>query len=110
MRFSGTVGYANNEETSPGVWTEVITTREYRGDVLRQARRLEPSSAVPATLNPDIALENRFSIVADAYAYENFSKMRYVGWNGSNWTITTVDVQRPRIILTVGALWNGNTA
>jgi hypothetical protein len=110
MRFHGTVGYATDTETAPGVWTEVITERTYTGDVLRQARRLEPSAAVPATLNENIALENRFSIVADAYAYDNFSQMRYVSWNGSVWTITTVEVQRPRLILTIGALWNGNTA
>jgi hypothetical protein len=110
MRFHGTVGYGTDTETAPGVWSEVITEREYYGDVLRQARRLEPSSAVPATLNQDVTVENRFSIVADAYAYDNFSKMRYVGWNGSNWTITTVEVQRPRLIMTIGALWNGNTA
>lgn len=110
MRFHGTVGYATDTETAPGVWTEVITERTYTGDVLRQARRLEPSGAVPATLNENVVLENRISIVADAYAYDNFSQMRYVSWNGSNWTIATVEVQRPRLILTIGALWHGNTA
>jgi hypothetical protein len=110
MRFHGAVGYATDEETAPGVWTAVITERSYYGDVIRNSRRLEtPSSAVP-TLNDNITVENSFSIMADAYAYDNFEKMRYVSWNGSNWTITNVEVRRPRLILTIGGLWNGNTA
>ncbi len=110
MRFHGTVGYATDSETAPGVYTEVITEREYTGDVIRQGRRLEPSALAPPTLNPNITVENRFSILADAYAYDNFAQMRYVSWNGSLWTITSVEVQRPRLILTIGELWNGNTA
>lgn len=110
MRFYGAVGYATDAETSPGVWTENITEKNYYGDVIRSARRLETASLSSATLNDDVTLENSFSILADAYAYENFTKMRYVSWNGSNWTITNVEVRRPRLILTIGDLWNGNTA
>jgi hypothetical protein len=110
MRFSGTVGYATSTETAPGVWTDVITEKQYFGDVIRDTRRLDPSSLTPPALNAGITLGNSFSILADAYAYENFKKMRYVSWNGSNWTIDNVEVRRPRLILTVGDLWNGNTA
>lgn len=110
MRFSGTVGYATSAETSPGVWEDIITERTYLGDVNRDIRRLDPSSAVPATLNDDVKVENNFSIVADAYAYENFMKIRYVTWNGVNWAVTTVEVRRPRLILSIGGLWNGRAA
>lgn len=106
MRFSGAVGYAESQETSPGVWRDVITEKTYLGDVVRNARRLEPPAL---TLNDDIAVENDFSIVADAYAYKYFAKIRYVVWNGSRWTVTNVEVRRPRLILTVGRIWNGNT-
>jgi hypothetical protein len=110
MRFQGAVGYANDEETAPGVWTEVITEKSYYGDILMQARRLEDSAQIPPTLNTDVTVENRISIVADVYAYDNFAKMRYVRWNGSNWTVTRVEVQRPRLIMSIGGLWNGETA
>jgi hypothetical protein len=106
-RFRGSVGYATDQETAPGVWREVITEKSYFGDVLVNARRLVPAS--PETLNDNLAVENSISIVADAYAVENFSAMRYVNWNGSNWTITSVKVLRPRLILTIGDLWNGDT-
>ena len=110
MRFQGTVGYATDVQTAPGVWAEAITEKNYYGDVLIQSRRLTDSDLVPQTLNKNLTVENRLSIVADAYAYDNFAKMRYIRWNGANWTVTRVEVQRPRLILSIGELWNGNTA
>jgi hypothetical protein len=109
MRFHGAVGYADSQETSPGVWEEVITEIEYFGSVTRAQRRLEGPSLTVPVLNENLAVDNSFSILADAYAYENFEKMRYVSWNGSNWRITNVEVRRPRLILMIGALWNGAT-
>lgn len=107
MRFCGTVGYADIDvETAPGVWEAQMIAREYRGDVIRSARRLESTTL----LNDNVTLENSFTIVADAFAYENFSKLRYVSWNGENWTITNVEVRRPRLVLTIGDIWNGETA
>ena len=110
MRFHGPVGYAEDVETAPGVWTEQITEKEYYGEITRNTRRLEPAPSTMQTLNQNLVFDNLFSIVADAFAYENFEKMRYVRWNGSNWKITSVEVRRPRLILTIGDLWNGNTA
>lgn len=110
MRFFGAVGYASQVESIPGVWTEVITEKNYYGDVIRQSRRLESPPTVPPTLNGDISLSNSFSILADAEAYANFMNMRYVVWDGSYWEITTAEVQRPRLILSIGGLWNGAKA
>jgi hypothetical protein len=104
MRFQGTVGYAESTETAPGVWTDVITERNYYGDVIRSARRLESTTV----LNDDVTLENSFSILADAYALGNFRKMRYVSWQGDNWKITNVEVKDHRLILTIGDHWSGN--
>lgn len=109
MRFSGAVGYAVETQTAPGVWTDVITEKSYYGDVVRSSRRLEPPPLVPPGTNPTLALENSFSILADEQAYANFMNIRYVVWEGQRWTVTNVEVRRPRLIFTVGALWNGNT-
>jgi hypothetical protein len=109
MRFYGAVGYANSVEASPGVWVEKITEVTYFGEVIRDSRRLEAPPQVPPTLNGNISLENSFSIMADAEAYNNFIKMRYVCWEGQNWTITNVEVRRPRLVLTIGGPWNGST-
>lgn len=102
-KFCGTVGYAVMKETSPGVWEEQIAGRKYFGDLVRNTRRLESSGNV----NDDINIANEISIVADPFAYENFHAMRYVEFMGAKWKITGVDAsQRPRLILTIGGLYN----
>jgi hypothetical protein len=104
-RFYGLIGYAETKETSPGVWTEVITERNYYGDVIKNSRRLQAGE----NLNDDLTVNNQISIVADPFAYQNFHTMRYIKWMGASWKITTVDVQRPRLILSIGGVYNGNT-
>ncbi len=102
-RFFGVVGYGASEEVSPGVWNDVITEREYYGDVTYTLRRLQEADK----LNADIVTSNAISIVADAYANENFVDIRYVNWAGTLWTVTTVEVQSPRLILRLGGVYNG---
>ena len=102
-KFYGVIGYGEVEETSAGVWEEVITERAYKGDILRNTRRWENGQQ----LNDDLAINNSFSVVADAYAYQNFFAMRYLVWMGTSWKITNVEVQRPRLLLTVGGRYNG---
>lgn len=106
-RFSGAVGYSVSEQTAPGVFEDVIVERTYFGEVIRDSRRLEPGGE---QLNGNIRVDNSFSIVADAYSMDNITAMRYVVWNGKPWTVTSVAFRRPRLILQIGGLWNGNTA
>src|SRR6266699_4472308 len=105
MRFYGAVGYASSEQAIPGVWREIMTEVIYRGEVIGNARHLEAPSQVPPVTNSGIALENSFSIIGDEQAYGNFTKMRYVRWENTVWTITNVEVRRPRLILTIGEQW-----
>lgn len=104
-RFYGEIGYGLPEETEPGVWEDVIKERKYFGDVLRLNRTLETSDKV----NGDITIGNELSIIADAYAFEHFASIKYVIWHGSYWTITRVEVQHPRLRLTLGGVYNGQT-
>jgi hypothetical protein len=109
MRFFGAVGYASDVESVPGVWTEGVTEHNYYGDVIQYSRSLEPASQNPPTTSNNIAMRNSFSIVGDEQAFGNIQQMRYVVWQGSRWTITNVEVRRPRLILTIGEQWDGNT-
>lgn len=102
-KFYGPIGYAETKETSPGVWTEEITERKYSGDILRNSGRWQPGQ----NLNDDLNVNNTISIIADAYAYQNFHTMRYIKWMGASWKISNIDVQRPRLILTIGGVYNG---
>lgn len=102
-KFFGKIGYVEMVETSPGVWTDSITEREYYGDVIRNTRGLQTGDK----LNDDITISNSFSIIADPYAYQNFHSMKYIEFMGAKWKIDNVEVQYPRLILSVGGEYNG---
>lgn len=104
MRFYGKVGFMQTFEAAPGVYEEQITERSYYGDVLRNSRRYSGSSE---KVNDDLDINNEISIVADAYAYQNFHALRYVEWMGAKWKVSSVTVERPRLILSVGGVYNG---
>lgn len=104
-KFYGPIGYAVSEETSPGVWTDVVTERNYSGDVVKDTRRIRDGESV----NSNLSIDNRISILADSFAYGNTQSIRYVKWMGALWKVTSVEVQRPRLLLTIGGVYNGPT-
>ena len=103
MRFHGVVGYGETVEGTSGVWEDVITERDAYGDVIRASRALTEGESVNQTLS----VGNSISIVADAFAVENIMAMRYVTWNGVRWTVADVSVERPRLVLKLGEVYNG---
>ena len=102
-KISGVIGYSMSKETAPGVWEPSIIERPYYGDLIKNTRRLQSTDKV----NDDINISNEVSIVADPYAMTNFHTMRYVQFMGAKWKITNVEVQYPRLILSLGGLYNG---
>ena len=104
-RFHGRIGYGETVETAPGVWVDEIVEYSYYGDVIRNARNLREGE----NLNMDLSVQNSISIVADAYANEHFFAIRYVEWAGVLWTISSVEVQSPRLLLRLGEVYNGPT-
>lgn len=104
-KFYGKVGYGETVETpsGSGTWIDQIVEIPYYGDVVLNMRRLSEGE----NLNPDLSVTNSISILADAYANEHFFAIRYVEWAGTLWTVSTVEVQRPRLILRLGSVYNG---
>ena len=101
-KFCGVIGYAVTKETKPGIWEEQIVEVEYFGDVIRNSRRFSGSAKV----NDDINISNQISIIADPFANNNFHAMKYVVFMGAKWKISEVAVQYPRLVLTIGGLYN----
>jgi hypothetical protein len=101
-KFYGKIGFVDTKETSPGIWEEEVDERDYYGDILRISHR----NQVTNTMSDDITINNQISVVADPYAYENFFAIQFVRWMGKPWRITNVEIQRPRLILTLGGLYN----
>jgi hypothetical protein len=101
-KWYGNVGYADMVEVEPGDWQEQITARPYFGDTIRNSRMLQNSGGI----NDNVNISNQISIVADPYANSHIYNMRYAEFQGSKWKVTNVEVQYPRLILTLGGLYN----
>lgn len=102
-KFHGKIGFAISAETAPGVFTDTITEREYSGDIIRQTKTWRESQQV----NDNLTLGNRITVVGDDFANLNIPTMRYIVWGGVYWKINSIEIQRPRLILTLGGVYNG---
>lgn len=100
-KFYGKIGFTTGlAETAPGVYEDVISERNYIGDVLNILRNTHRNNN--DKLNSDISINNQISIIADPYANSNVTSMRYVEWMGVKWSIADVHVQYPRLVITLG--------
>lgn len=104
-KYCGFIGYVETKEIPPdsGIWKNEVTEKKYYGDSTRISRRSQTSDKV----NDDINISNELSIVADPYAMNNLYNMRYAEFMGVKWKITSIEVQYPRLILTLGGVYNG---
>lgn len=105
-KFFGAVGYAITDEKAPSIYAPVFTERPYKGDVLKITSKWQTADKV----NDDISIQNKISIVADPFAIQNFPYIKYVKWLGTAWSVNYVNVEYPRIILTLGGVYNGKQA
>ena len=102
-RFYGKIGFIfGSIETRPGIWVESQAVRNYYGDVMKRRLSWEKSSE---TINDSIKIGNQFSILADEYAEEHLYAMKWIEWKGVKWKITSVEIERPRMILTIGDVY-----
>ena len=101
-KFAGLVGYASQVETSPGIWEVDERTLVMKGDLIRQ----NADSSENGKVNGDIALGHRLSLIGDAYAFDNYYNLKWVMIDGRKWTVSSVEIQRPRLIIGIGGLYN----
>lgn len=103
-RWYGEIGFGVTTETAPSVFSEKIVSRKYYGEIIRNNRKLQTSDKV----NDDITITNQISILCDPYAMENFRAMRYATFMNSKWKITDVEVEYPRLTLSLGGVYNAH--
>lgn len=102
-KWFGEIGYAQDVEETPGVWVNKIIKRNYYGDVTRNFSRWQTGDSV----NDDLTVNNQLSIIADPFAMEHFHTMKYAEMYGTKWKITSVEPQYPRLIISIGGVYNG---
>lgn len=109
-RWYGTIGFElTTDGTDPeehGVSKQVVIERRYYGDLTKDLRKFSNGYSIVDNLD----VSNSLSIVADAFAYEHFHTMKYVELYGARWKISSVEIQRPRLILSIGGVYNGPEA
>ena len=101
-KWFGKIGFAETYEAKPGVWKKTTVEREYFGDMTRITRKWE----TPSKVNADLNISNELSIVLDPYAYNHFHTIRYATFQGVRWKVSSVEVQYPRLILSLGGVYN----
>lgn len=91
-------------ERDPGVWIDVIVEKSYIGNVVKNTRRWESRDSV----NDNLKVNNQISVVADSFCHDHLFQMKYITWMGTKWKIESVDILLPRIVITLGGVWNGS--
>lgn len=106
-KFYGPVGYeVVPEEPDNGICAPEVVERNYSGDVLKNYFKAKAGVGVIDNIDVD----NRISILSDPFALNHFHEIKYVKWMGAAWKVSSVDVQYPRLILSIGGVYNGETA
>lgn len=112
-KYYGKIGFSETVETAPGVWEETIKERNYYGEVLdysikNQLSDSQITNQSISSINSNIIVDNKISIMSDLYAYQNFVSIKYITWLGSKWLVSNAKISRPRMILTLGGLYIPN--
>lgn len=105
MKWYGKIGYALTEDDDYGVWTPTMTWKQYYGDVQRFSRHVENGQ----TVNDNLNIGNTISILADPYTLRNIGYMKCIEWMGTLWEISSIDISYPRMVLSIGGVYNGDT-
>lgn len=106
-KYAGLVGYVTQEEKVPGVWSTVADPKPMRGDIIRASASSQNDGRLSSDkINKDVTLNHRVSLVGDAYAFGNYYNIKWIEIDGAKWEVSSVELQRPRLIVTVGGLWN----
>ena len=106
-KWYGRVGYVDTNEIEPGIWEPTVTERPYFGDLLKNVSKWVTNTS---SVNDNLNVTAQISIVADPYAYQHFSSVRYVEFMGAMWDVTSVEPQYPRLILSIGGVYSGPQA
>lgn len=104
-KFFGTIGLVIMEQTAPGVYMPKTVTKSCYGEVLNVTKRWQGAAE---QVNDNLNIDSRISILSNKFLTENLSHIRFVEWMGALWKVTSVELSYPRIILSIGGVYNAN--
>lgn len=104
MRYYGRIGFAVSTETSPGVMENKMVYKPYYGDVLYSLGYWQNKE-----INDDIKMQNRISVICDDYIQDNLGYAKIIEFDNHFWKIQSFTLEYPRVIITIGGLYNENS-
>lgn len=104
-KWFGKIGLAQSVETEPSIVEEKIVEHDCFGELLKNMWRVQTGDKV----NDDLTIANTLSILADPTLYKHFDSIKYAEIMGVRWKVTEVQIDYPRLTLTLGGLYNGGS-
>ena len=103
-KYCGMLGILSQVETAPSVWEPRVIEKMVYGDIVRDNQNnINKNNQV----NDSIKINNQISIIGDPSIYTDLSSLIYVTYAGAKWKITTIEVKPPRLLLSMGEVYNG---
>lgn len=103
-KFYGAVGFSRQIiDDKTQIAREESHERFYKGDVLSSSISWENDQEI----HDDLRISNRISIIADSFFKKNIGAIRYVVISDTRWKVTKVEFKFPRLILSLGGVYNG---
>ena len=101
MKWYGEIAFSGQVETEPDSFEERLIKKKFMGDMLR-SHNINDSNT---NINIDVSLSNQLSVLLDPFLQNNFHKIVYVEFMGTKWTVSSVDIQDRRLLITFGKLY-----
>lgn len=105
-RWYGKIGFGVTVEVRKGVWRQEIVERKYYGDIVDYRKRLQHQSN---STNNNLEIDAQISVMADSYITSNCSTISYVEFMGALWRVSSITPASPRLLLTLGGVYNADT-
>lgn len=104
MRYSGNVGFNQESiEIEPGVYGPGgLVERHYIGDILNLKQNVDTSS----TVNSNIKLNQRVSLISDFFMRNNIQNLAYVEYMKVKWRPRSIEILPPKVIIDLGEVYH----
>ena len=109
-KFYGMIGFSTDCKEGFGENAGIakegpIIERPYYGDIIELSHKYSQGESII----DDIQIDIQISIMADDYAEMHMMDIKYAPYHGILLKVNKITPRRPRLILTVGGLYNGPT-
>lgn len=101
MLYHGKLGFITTVDKGHGIRGKESVERYYYGDL----KRISWHRADPQAVNTGLNISNQLSIMGDPFLDENLSDLKWVEFKNKKWAVTNVEVEPPRIVITMGDLY-----